>query len=109
MISFQRQSDQPISLICHKQRDVQHIVIQLQIVQRESHTEPDLLREQLLELSKAFACDIRLGLDLHGENVVLPLDQEINLIGRVALAPIAELDLILRQGLTGAVDPCDAI
>lgn len=30
---LQRQTNQSICLICHKQRNVQHIVVQLQIVQ----------------------------------------------------------------------------
>ena len=30
---FQRQSNQSIRLICHKQRDIQHISVQFQIVQ----------------------------------------------------------------------------
>ena len=47
-ILLQRQSNQPISFICHEQRNVQHIVIQLQIVQREPHTELDLIRNSSL-------------------------------------------------------------
>ena len=46
---FQCQSNQPIHLVSHEQRNVQHIIVQLQIVQREPHTELDLIREQFLE------------------------------------------------------------
>ncbi len=46
---FQCQSNQAIRLVSHKQRNVQHIIVQLQIVQREPHTKFDLIRKQLLE------------------------------------------------------------
>ena len=40
---LQRQSYQSVRLVSHKQRNVQHIAIQLQIIQREPHPEPDLI------------------------------------------------------------------
>ena len=46
---FQCQSNQPVCLICHEQRDIQHIIVQFQIIQRETDTELDLVREQFLE------------------------------------------------------------
>ena len=49
---LQRQPDQPVCLICHEQRNIQHIIIQLQIVQGEAHAELYLPREQLLEFSQ---------------------------------------------------------
>ena len=60
---FQRQSNQPVGLICHKQWNIQHIIIKLQVIQRESNTEFDLVREQLLELLKALAGGIGFGFD----------------------------------------------
>ena len=38
---LQRQTDQPICLIGHKQRNIQHIIIQLQIVQRKPYAKFD--------------------------------------------------------------------
>lgn len=56
--------------------------------------------EELLELAQAAAGGIGLGFDLHVENVVLALDEEIHLVGWVHLAPIAGHDLKLgNQGL----------
>ncbi len=34
-----------IRLVCHKQRDIQYIIIQLQIIQRKTNTELNLIRE----------------------------------------------------------------
>lgn len=64
---FQCQPNQPICLICHEQRNVQHIIIQFQIVQWKSYTEFDLIREQFFGLFKAFTGNISLRLDLRGE------------------------------------------
>ena len=86
---FQRQANQSVSIICHEQRDVQNIIVQLQVVKREPHAEFDLIAEQLFEFFETLAGGVGLGLDLHGEDVVLPLDEEIHLIGRVALAPVS--------------------
>ena len=52
---FQCQSYQSVRLVSHKQRNVQHVIIQLQIIQREPHPEPDLIREQFLEFFQALA------------------------------------------------------
>ena len=35
---FQCQSNQPIRLVSHEKQNVQHIIIQLQIIQRAPHT-----------------------------------------------------------------------
>ena len=49
---------------------------------------PDLIREQLLKFLQAPAGSIDLGFDLYRKNIILPLNQEIHLIGRIALAPV---------------------
>ena len=36
---LQCQPDQPVGLICHKQRNVQHIIIQLEVIQRKADTQ----------------------------------------------------------------------
>ncbi len=71
---FQCQNNQSICFICHEQRDVQHIIIQLQIVQREAHTEFDLIWEQFLEFLEALAGGVSIGFDFHREDIVLTLD-----------------------------------
>ena len=87
-------------MISHEQRDVQYIIIQLQIIQREPHTELDLIREQLLKLLEALAGGIGLRLDLNRENVIFPLNEEIHFIRWIILAPIAGNHFKLRdQGL----------
>lgn len=50
---LQCQSNQSICMVCHEQRYVQHIIVQLQIIQREPHTELHLIREQFLVLTTA--------------------------------------------------------
>ena len=50
---FQCQPNQSFRLICHEQRDIQHIIVQFQIVQRESDAEFNLIMEQFLELLHA--------------------------------------------------------
>lgn len=87
-------------MISHEQRDVQYIIIQLQIIQREPHTELDLIREHLLKLLEALAGGIGLRLDLNRENVIFPLNEEIHFIRWIILAPIAGNHFKLRdQGL----------
>lgn len=39
---------QPVCLISHKQRDVQYIIVQPQVIQGEADAEPDFIREQIL-------------------------------------------------------------
>ena len=94
---LQCQSNQPICLVSHKQRDIQNIVIQFQIVQREPDPELDLIRKQFLELFETFAGCIGLGLDLYRENIILPLDKEIHFIGRIALTPVPGNHFILGK------------
>ena len=43
-LPVQCQPNQPVRLVRHKQGDIQHIPIQLQIIQREPHTELHLVR-----------------------------------------------------------------
>lgn len=49
-----------------QQRNVQHIIVWLQIIQRESDAELDLIREQLFELLEASAGDVGLRLSYSG-------------------------------------------
>lgn len=56
----QGQPDQAVCLVGQEDGDVQHIVIQLQVFQREAHAELDLIGKQLLEFFHAFAGDIGL-------------------------------------------------
>ena len=42
---FQCQSNQPVCMVRHKQRNIQHIPVQLQIIQGEAEPELDLIRE----------------------------------------------------------------
>ena len=86
---LQRQTDQPICLIGHKQRNIQHIIIQLQIVQRKPYAKFDLIREQFFEFFQAFAGGVGLCFNLNRKNIVLPLDQKIHLIRRIILAPVS--------------------
>jgi len=94
---FQRQSNQPVGLICHKQWNIQHIIIKLQIIQRESNTEFDLVREQLLELLKALAGGIGFGFDFNRENIIFSLDEEIHFIRRICLRPVPRNHFKLRN------------
>ena len=80
--------NQPICLVSHKQRNVQHIIIQLQVIQREPDPEFDLIREQFFEFLEAPAGGIGFRLDLHRKNIVFPLNQEIHLIRRIRLCPV---------------------
>ena len=58
---LQRQTDQSPSMVCNKQRNIQHI-IRFQITQRKTHTLLHLVRKQLLEFNKKLTGSI--GLDL---------------------------------------------
>ena len=62
-----RHPDQPVRLVRHEQRDVQHVAVQLQVVQGKANAQFDFLREQLLELPKAAAGSIGLGLTSTGK------------------------------------------
>ena len=94
---FQRQSNQPVGLICHKQWNIQDIIIKLQIIQRESNTEFDLVREQLLELLKALADGIGFGFDFNRENIIFSLNEEIHFIRRIGLRPVPRNHFKLRN------------
>ena len=85
---LQCQPNQPIGLICHEQRNVQHIIIQFHIIQGEAYTELDLIWEQFLEFLEALAGRVGLGFDLYRENVVFSLNEEIHLIRRIVPAPV---------------------
>ena len=55
VLPVQRQSDQAVRLVGHKQGDIQHIPIQFQVIQGEPYTEFYLVWEQLFEFFQAFA------------------------------------------------------
>src|SRR5699024_9248627 len=78
----------PVCLIRHKQRDIQYIAVQFQIIQRKTNTELDLIRKQLLEFLQASACGIGFRFDFHWKDIVFPLNQKIHLIRRVGLRPV---------------------
>ncbi len=46
---FQCQSDQPVCMVCHKQRNVQYVIIEFQIIKRKPDTELYLIREQFFD------------------------------------------------------------
>lgn len=70
--------------------------VQLQIIQRETHAELYLLGEKLLEFSQALA-GVGFGLDIHGEDGVVPLDEEVLFVRRIVPAPVAGHDFKLCQ------------
>ena len=90
-----RYAYQPVRIVGHEQRDIQEVAVQLQIFQREPHPQLYLLLEQLLEFAEAFAADVGFRLDLDGEYIVFPLNQEIYLVRRINLAPVARRRLKL--------------
>ena len=94
---LQHHSNHSVRLIRHKEGDVQYVTVQLQVIEGETDAELDLAWEQLLEFSQAAASGVGLGFDLHVEDVVLALDEEVHLVGRVHLAPIAWHDLKLGE------------
>lgn len=52
----------------HKQRNVQHIIVQLQIVQGEANSELDFFREQFLELFHTLTGCVGFGFDFKLSN-----------------------------------------
>ena len=50
---LQGQPDQSICLISHEQRNVQHVIIQFQIIQGEADPQLDLVRKQFFEFFEA--------------------------------------------------------
>lgn len=63
---LQRHPNHPVRLIRQKEGDIQHVPIQLQVVQEEADAKLDLAWEQLLEFSEAAAGGVGFGFDLHG-------------------------------------------
>ena len=48
----------------------------------------DLIGELILKFFQALAGGIGLGFDFYREQIILPLNKEIDLIGRIILAPV---------------------
>ena len=86
---LQGQPDQSICLISHEQRNVQHVIIQFQIIQGEADPQLDLVRKQFFEFFEALAGNIGFGFDFHRENIVFTLDQKIYFIRRICLCPVS--------------------
>ena len=63
-----------------KQRNIQNIIIQLQIVREGADPQLDPVTEKFLVLSQAFAPEIGLGFYLNRKNFVFSLDDKIDLI-----------------------------
>ena len=72
-------------MVCHEQWNIQYIIVQLQIIQREPYTELHLIWEQLLEFLETLAGGVGLGFDLYRENVIFSLNEEIYLVRRIVL------------------------
>jgi hypothetical protein len=77
MSEVQRNSHQPVCLICHEKRNIQNVSVQSQIVQGEPDTQFHLIAEQFLGFFQASAVAVGGGFDFHREDVILPLNQEI--------------------------------
>lgn len=84
-----------IRLIRQKEQDIQYIAVQLQTVQGEVDAEFDLFGEHLLELAQSTTGGVCVGFDPHGEDVILSLDEEVHLVGRAHMTPVARHDLEL--------------
>lgn len=84
-------------MVCHEQWNIQYIIVQLQIIQREPYTELHLIWEQLLEFLETLAGGVGLGFDLYRENVIFSLNEEIYLVRRIVLAPVSGNHFKLRD------------
>ena len=96
-LRLQRKPDQAVGLVCHKQRDIQNVPVQFQVIQRKTDAQLYLVRKQFLELFQAAAGCVGRGFYLHRENIVAALYEKIYLIGRVGLRPVAGRHLKLRD------------
>ena len=89
---FQRQPNQSICLVGHEQRNVQHIIIQFEIIKREPDVKFYFVREQLFKFFQALAGCVGFRLDLNRENIIFPLNEEIHF-------SLAELNQAIRRKL----------
>lgn len=89
---FQRQPNQSICLVGHEQRNVQHIIIQFEIIKREPDAKFYFVREQLFKFLQALARCVGFRFDLNRENIILPLNAEIHF-------SLAELNQAIRRKL----------
>ena len=89
---FQRQPNQSICLVGHEQRNVQHIIIQFEIIKREPDAKFYFVREQLFKCLQALAGCVGFRFDLNRENIIFPLNEEIHF-------SLAELNQAIRRKL----------
>ena len=73
---LQGQPNQPICLISHKQWNVQHIIIQLQVIQGKAHAKLNLIWKQLFEFLQAPAGCVGLRLHFNREKCHSPAGGE---------------------------------
>lgn len=76
-------------MVGHEQGDVQQVIIQLQIVQREPDTEFHIISVHFLIFFETLTSDIIFSLDFQRENIIVPLDNKVYLIRRIVLRPIS--------------------
>ena len=96
MSGAKRQADEGISSVSQKKGDVQQIIVIMEIAEGETDTQFRMVAEKLGILSDASATYVCVRFNFDGDNVILPLDNEVYLIGGIVLRPVTGCDIELR-------------
>lgn len=93
LFPHERQPNQSIGVIRHEERNIQDVV-KFQVFERKAYTELNFIGKEFLNFFHAPARNVRFRLRLDGEIVVFSLNQKINFIGVIGLAPISGRDVL---------------